>query len=133
MKKTFAVFLLGIFLFCLTACNTGTNVGETAVFNTENVNRITFYGYYGSGSGSVVPAQYLDEIKTWLNSFAVDKEAPAPLAPGTNTVFVELEYDDGTVVKQGLDTVSVRGVTYYTKSDPAPACYEELLSKVSLN
>ena len=113
----------------------GTNNQEIAIFNTKNIKRITFYAYYGSGKGSDVPAEHLGEITTWLNSFKIDtdREFPDLVPPGTNTIHVEIEYLDGTVVKEGLDTATVDGITYYIKGDTAPECYEEIVSKTSLN
>ena len=113
----------------------GTNNQEIAIFNTKNIKRITFYAYYGSGKGSDVPAEHLGEITTWLNSFKIDtdREFPDLVPPGTNTIHVEIEYLDGTVVKEGLDTATVNGITYYKKGDTAPKCYEEIISKTSLN
>ena len=35
-----------------------------SVFKTDNINRITFYAYYGAGKRSDVPAEYLDDINT---------------------------------------------------------------------
>ena len=113
----------------------GTNNQEIAIFNTKNIKRITFYAYYGSGKGSDVPAEQLGEITTWLNSFKIDtdREFPDLVPPGTNTIHVEIEYLDGTVVKEGLDTATVDGITYYIKCDIAPECYGEILSKTSIN
>ena len=111
----------------------GTNNQEIAIFNTKNIKRITFYAYYGSGKGSDVPAEHLGEITTWLDSFTIDKEVPELIPPGTNTIHVEIEYLDGTIVKKGLDTTTVDGITYYIKGDTAPKCYEEIISKTSLN
>lgn len=113
----------------------GTNNQEIAIFNTKNIKRITFYAYYGSGKGSDVPAEHLGEITTWLNSFKIDtdREFPDLVPPGTNTIHVEIEYFDGTVVKEGLDTATVDGITYYIKGDTAPKSYEEIISKTSLN
>ena len=107
----------------------------TAIFNTKNIKRITFYAYYGGGKGSDVPAEHLDEIINWLDSFEIDTDTEFPdlVPPGTNTIYVEIEYSDGTVVKKGLDTTSVDGIPYYIKGDTAPECYREILSKTSLN
>ena len=113
----------------------GANNQEIAIFNTKNIKRITFYAYYGSGKGSDVPAEHLGEITTWLNSFKIDtdREFPDLVPPGTNTINVEIEYFDGTIVKKGLDTTTVDGITYYIKGDTAPKSYEEIISKTSLN
>ena len=148
MKKFLTVFLCGIMLLCFAACgkNTNSNIQPTestnqndthnqatAIFNTKNIKRITFYAYYGSGKGSDVPVEHLDEITTWLDSFTIDKEVPEPTPPGTNTIYVEIEYFDGTIVKKSLDTATVDGITYYIKGDNAPACYEDIISRTSLN
>ena len=148
MKKFLTVFLCGIMLLCFAACDKNTNSNiqptestnqndthnqATAIFNTKNIKRITFYAYYGNGKGIDVPAEHLDEIITWFDSFTLDKEVPELLPPGTNTIHVEIEYLDGTIVKRGLDTATVDGITYYIKGDTAPECYEEIVSKTSLN
>ena len=149
MKKFLVIFLCGILLLCISACketnindNTqstesidqnDTNNQTTAIFDTKNIKRITFYAYYGNGKGSDVPAEHINEIITWLDSFTIDEEASELVPPGTNTINVEIEYMDRTVVKKGLDTTTVDGITYYIKGDTAPECYEEIVSKTSLN
>ena len=148
MKKFLTVFLCGIMLLYFVACDKNTNSNiqptestnqndthnqATAIFNTKNIKRITFYAYYGNGKGSDVPSEHLDEIITWFDSFTIDKEVPELLPPGTNTINVEIEYFDGTIIKRGLDTATVDGITYYIKGDTAPECYEEIVSKTSLN
>jgi hypothetical protein len=148
MKKILSVFLCGIMLLCLAACgeNTNSNIQSaestnqndtnnqtTAIFNTKDIKRITFYAYYGNGKGSDVPSEHLDEIITWLDSFTIDEKIPELLPPGTNTIKVEIEYLDGNIVKKGLDTAIVDGITYYIKGATAPECYEEIISKTSLN
>ena len=108
---------------------------KKSVFNTENIIRITFYAYYGSGKGSDVPAEHLDEIISWLDSFEVDtsREFPDLVPPGTNTIYVEIEYSDRSIVKHGMDTTVVDGVPYYIKGDPRPECYYEIISRTSLS
>ena len=148
MKRILSAFLCGIMLLCLAACGESSNSNtqpndsakqsdtsnqETGIFNTKNIKRITFYAYYGNGKGSDVPAEHLDEIIAWLDSFTLDKEVPELFPPGTNTINVEIEYFDGTIVKRGLDTATVDGITYYIKGDTAPECYEEIISRTSLN
>ncbi len=106
---------------------------DDTVFDTENIARITFYAYGGHGKGSDVPAENMAEITKWLSTFTVDKnkklEGIAP--PGTNTHNVEIEYLDGTIVKQGLDMISVDGVRYYLNHTDAPDCFREIISKTS--
>ena len=148
MNRILSVFLCGIMLLCLSACGenthsdtqpnesakqSDTNNQETEIFNTKNIKRITFYTYYGNGKGSDVPAEHLDEMIAWLDSFTLDKEVPELIPPGTNTINVEIEYFDGTIVKKGLDTTTVDGITYYIKGDNSPECYEEIISRTSLN
>ena len=140
MKKIIEIFLCGIMIICLAACGKKTNtdstmqstertenISEDTVFVTQNIKRITFYAYGGSGKGSEVPTGYLDEIIFWLDTFVIEKEAPELLPPGTNTINVEIEYFDGTVVRKGLDTTTVDGITYYIKGDTAPDCYKEII------
>lgn len=112
-----------------------TSKESKSVFRTENVIRITFYAYYGGGKGSDVPAEHLNEIISWLDSFEVDTDNKFPevVPPGTNTIYVEIAYSDGSIVKQGMDTTVVDGVTYYIIGAASPECYEEIISKTSLS
>ena len=109
------------------------NNESIVIFDTQNVKRITFYAYYGDGKGSDVPAQNLDEIITWLDSFKIGEEVPTPLPPGTNTYYIEIEYLDGRIVKEGMDTTDVNGVGHYIESNYIPECFWEIISKTSLN
>lgn len=104
---------------------------KKAIFNTENIARITFYAYGGNGKGSEVPEENMTEIINWLGSFTVDKEVVGEILPGTNTRQVEIEYTDGTVIKQGLDVVVIDGIRYHMESDKKPDCFEEIMSKTS--
>lgn len=150
MKKILVAFLCGITLFCLVACGEDANSNAQptestsqreindqsgGVFNTENIKRITFYAYYGYGRGSNVPAEHLDEIIAWLASFDIDtdREIPDVIPPGTNSINVEIEYSDGSIVKQGMDTATVGGATYYISGNAAPECYNEIMSKTALD
>ena len=102
------------------------------VFDTDHVTRITFYTYSGCGIGSDVPAEHMEEILHWLDSFTVGRKAPATPPPGTNTIFVEITYSDGAIIKQGLDTVEIGWFLYYTNSPNPPACFQEILAKTQL-
>ena len=42
-------------------------------------------------------------------------------------------FKGSAVTKEGLDTATVDGITYYIKGDTAPKCYEGIISKTSLN
>lgn len=107
------------------------NTQKSRVFQTENIARITFYAYGGNGKGSEVPEENMTEIINWLGSFTIDKEVVGEILPGTNTRQVEIEYTDGTVIKQGLDVVVIDGIRYDMKSDKKPDCFEEIMSKTS--
>ncbi len=155
LKKIFIVIMCITVLLSIVACgndhthqndNDGTNQNESSsisdtlkesksVFRTENVTRITFCAYYGDGKGCDVPAEHFDEIISWLDSFKVDtdREFPELPPPGTNTIYVEIEYSDRSIIKQGMDTTTVDGITYYIKGDTSPECYDEIISKTSLS
>lgn len=134
---------------CLIACNSNdiatptpdptlgstTPNGEVtpvAVFDTNNIEKITFFAYYGEGIGSVVPDESMEEITLWLTSFTVGEKAPELLEPGTDTCFVQIQYSDGTSIKKGLDTVEIDGVLYRTNRDNTPSCYYDIIEKTSL-
>ena len=125
MKKWVAITLVFLCLALLF-------VKTRPVFDTENISRITFYFYSGGGIGSDVPPENMTEIINWLDSFTVGRKAPALLPPGTNSVYVEIEYADGTVIKKGLDTVEIGWFLYYTNYPDAPDCFQEILSKTTL-
>ena len=155
-KKSLTIFICVAVLFCLSACNKHNdntnsttssseetnnvqeNIGEEEletpqppVFKTENIKRITFYGYYGSGKASEVPSENMAEIINWLGSFTVDKMVTDQL-DGINTHVVEIEYNDGTIIKNGIDTISIDGVQYHIKRDKEPDCYYDIISKSTL-
>lgn len=152
MKKILSVFLCGIILLCFVACGENTNQNETnsdentaktydtlfdaypSVFVTEDITSITFYAYYGYGKGSTVPKEHMDEIINWLDSFTIDREATdEDVLPGTNTYCVKIEYSDGTIIKEGLDIVIIDGTRYLLEQEPYPSCFENIISKTSLN
>ena len=103
--------------------------GPKAVFRTEDIIRITFYAYYGDGTGSDVPTENMSVITAWLGSFTVGEKAPDLLPPGTNTYFVEIAYADGTVVKEGLDVIVIDDTLYLLDNDTYPDCFREIISK----
>lgn len=77
-----------------------------------------------------MPSEYLEEIATWLGSFRIDEKVKDKvLAPGSNSISIEIEYADGTVLKNGLTTTKVEGVDYYMKHEDAPQCYFEILEQ----
>ena len=106
---------------------------KQSVFKTEDIVRITFYAYYGGGKGSDVPTEHMTEITNWLGSFTIGEKAPDILPPGTNTYYVEIEYSDGMIIKNGLDIKKIDGIAYYLESNKEPECFMEIISKTSLN
>ena len=101
-----------------------TTIPFATVFKTDNIKRITFSAYYGQGD---VTNENMTEIINWLGTFAIEKKADDLIVPGTNTYCVEIEYLDGTIVKEGLDLIIVDGVSYYVKSAPTPDCFWEIM------
>ncbi|MBR5774345.1 MAG: hypothetical protein IKY44_05775, partial [Clostridia bacterium] len=101
------------------------------VFSTRNISRITFYGYYGEGKGVDVSADDMAEIVAWLGTFTLGKAVGGDvLAPGTNTYYVEIEYADGAIVKNGLDVIKVYGTSYYLDSDIPPDCFMDIIYEI---
>ena len=141
MKKLLSLLLSIIMLLCFTACNENTaKTYDTlfdeypSVFVTENITSITFYAYYGNGKGSKVPEEHMDEIINWLDSFTIDREATdEDVLDGTNTRYVKIEYSDGTIIKEGLDIVIIDGTRYLLEKEPYPSCFENIISRTSLN
>ena len=141
MKKFLSLLLSIIMLLCFTACNENTSKTYDTLFDeypsvfvTENITSITFYAYYGGGKGSKVPTEYMTEIKTWLDSFTIVREATdEDVPPGTNTYYVEIEYSDGTIIKEGLDIIIIDGTRYLLENEPSPDCFMDIISKTSLN
>ena len=148
IKRLLSLILCVLMLLGLVACkdnntdknNNSTNNYDTlfdtfpSVFITENINSITFYAYYGGGKGSEVPSENMAEIKTWLDSFTIVREATdEDVPPGTNTYYVEIEYSDGTIIKEGLDIIIIDGTRYLLGKEPYPDCFMDIISKTSLN
>ena len=133
-KRFFTVVLCVIMLLFMVACGDSTENSKLndPVFNTDNIVRITLYGYYGGGKGCEVSSEHMTEIMGWLGSFTISEKAPDLIPPGTNTYYVEIEYSDGTVIKEGLDLIVLDGTSYYIKGDKTPDCFEEIISKSSL-
>ena len=97
IKKLLSLIFCTIILLSFAACNkdTTSNISSTEsttpnqitseleekdnptepVFNTENIARITFYAYYGQGTGSVVSSENMTEITNWLRTITYDRKA----------------------------------------------------------
>ena len=136
MKKFLSLLLSIIMLLCFTACNENTSKTYDTLFDeypsvfvTENITSITFYAYYGGGKGSKVPTEYMTEIINWLDSFTIDRVATdEDVLPGTNTYYVKIEYSDGTIIKEGLDIISIDGTRYLLKKEKYPNCFMNIIT-----
>ena len=130
MKKLITILLIFGCVTCLFGCSSNNADKNVAVFETENIAGITFYSLPNGGVGGEVPSEYMEEITNWLGSFTIDEKCEDEvLAPGSDSISVEIAYDDGTIVKNGLDTIEIDGITYYMKCEEAPECYYEILEK----
>ena len=107
-------------------------VSANGAFDTENIVRISFYLFYGAGVGGDVPAEYMEEVTAWLGTFTVGEEVSYPLRPGTNTMYVEIEYADGTVIKNGTDTIKIDETEYFLEKDKQPDCIAQILAQARL-
>ncbi len=122
MKKRFAVLLSMILL-----CGCGAKIDrDQPVFHTENIVGIIFYTP-NAREGIEVPEEDLAEIVEWLGSFTVGDKAGETLIPGSNSISFRMEYEDGTVLENGLSTITLDGTRYYMDHAPAPDSYLELM------
>ncbi len=134
MKKLISIFLVLGCMSGLFGCSANNADKNVQVFETENIAHITFYSLPTGGAGGEVPIEYLEEITTWLSSYTIDEKVEDDvLAPGSNSISIEIEYDDGTIVKNGLDTIEIDGITYYMKREDAPECFYKILEKEDLS
>ena len=127
MKKIITLVLSLICVLGLVGCSANKVDKDVSVFKTENITRITFHTLQSGGQGFEVPNEYLAEITPWLGSFTIDEKADNVLAPGSNSISVEIVYADGTSVNNGLSTTKIDRITFYMKYDPAPECYFKIL------
>jgi len=131
MKKLIALILSLIVILGLAGCgNTDADI-NVQVFKTEDISRILFYDV-ASMEPVEVPEEYFSEIVTWLSTFTIDKEVENDkIEPGSDAISVQIEYNDGTTVKNGLSTFEIDGKRYYMKSDDTPECWQAIFEKQS--
>jgi len=130
MRKCIVFILILTCVLGLVGCSSNKIDKTKPVFETENISRITFYSVPDGGKGFEVPSEYIDEITIWLGSFTIDEKADSNvLAPGSNSVSVQIEYSDGSVIENGLSTIKINGIIYYMKHEDAPECYLQILSQ----
>lgn len=126
MKKFTAIILSMIIILGLIGCNNINEDKNVQIFKAKNISRILFYSDAPLEEVEV-PEEYLGEITTWLSSFTIDKEAEADrLDPGSDAICVQIEYEDGTIVKNGLSTFDIDGKKYYMKSADTPECWQDI-------
>ena len=126
MKKLITLVLSLVCVLGLVGCNTkDTTIGKS-VFETENITSITFYGSAPNSTETEVPSEYLTEITEWLGTFVAAEKADDVLPPGADSLFVRIEYSDGTIIENSLSTTIIDGTTYLINYDKEPECYFEL-------
>ncbi len=109
-----------------------TNPKDTAigkpVFETENIVRVTFYGSSPNSAETEVPSEYLAEITQWLGTFVAGKKVDDVLPPDADSLFVRIEYADGSIIENSKSTTIVDGITYIINYDKEPQCYFALFN-----
>lgn len=129
MKKLIALVLALVCVLGLVGCNAKDTAIGKPVFETENISRVIFYGTAPTSTETEVPSEYLTEITEWLETFVAGKKADDILPPGADSLFVRIEYSDGTVVENSMSTIVIDGTTYIINYDKEPECYFELFAE----
>jgi hypothetical protein len=132
MKKILALALAALLVFGLGACAiTDENTG-IKIFETEDIVRVTVFSNYGHGKGCDVPEENLEETTAWLATFKTGSRMYTDtIPPDANTIFVEIEYADGTVIKEGIEVRVIDGYGYYLEYDTPPSFFYDLLNRTS--
>ena len=102
------------------------------VYQTENITRITFHEHRPPFGEYQVPAEHMQEITAWLDTFQVlHKVDPIDIPAGANRITAEIEYADGRVGHHGLDYPTIDDITYRVRFDDYPVCFDEILGRVN--
>lgn len=128
MKKLIALVLALVCVLGLVGCSTKDEVIGKSVFETDNITRVTFYGSALNSRETEVPSEHLAEIIEWLGTFAAGKKADDVFPPGADSLFVRIEYSDGTIIENSMSTTIVDGTTYLINYAKEPECYFELFA-----
>ena len=126
MKKYLTFVFALVCVLALAGCSSD-NIDKTKpVFETENISGISFFTSPAS-EGIEVSGEHLAEITAWLGTFTIDKKVDSDvLPPGSNSISVRIEYADGTVVENGISTITIDETRYFMKSEKAPQCFLDL-------
>ena len=117
---------------CFMTNPTDSAIGKP-VFETENIARVTFYDSSPNSAETEVPNEYLTEITEWLGTFVAGKKANEVLPPGADSLFVRIEYSNGTIIENSMSTTIVDGTTYIINYDKEPQCYFDLFKSYATN
>lgn len=129
MKKILIISLLCLLFVC--GCGL-TTTESSPIFVTENISKISFK--FGPWEEVEVASEDMEEITEWLETFKIGdrvkhrEEQPA----GTNSVSVIIEYLDGTIIKNGLDTAKLDKKEYHLIYADEPECYMKMYNSVGL-
>ena len=126
MRKYIALVLALACVLGLAGCSAKDTAIGKPVFETKNITHVTFYGSAPNSTETEVPSEYLAKIIEWLGTFVVGEKADDVLPPGTDSMFVRIEYSDGTIIENSMSTTTVDGTTYLINYDREPECYFEL-------
>ena len=129
MKKLIALVSALVCVVGMVGCSAKDEVIGKTVFETENISRVTFYGTAPNSTETEVPNEYLAEITEWLGTFIAGEKADDVLPPGADSLFVRIEYSDGTIIENSMSTTIVDGTTYLINYDKEPECYFELFAE----
>lgn len=128
MKRLVILVLAFVCVLGMIGCSTSDKAIGTPVFETKNIAGITFYGTAPNSTETDVPSEYLAEITEWLGTFIAGKKADDVLPPGADSLFVRIEYSDGTIIENSMSTIIVDGTTYLINYDKEPECYFDLFA-----
>lgn len=107
----------------------GANKIDTAtpVFKTQNIKSITLFWLPVNSDGIKVPSEHMADITAWIGTFTVgEKIKGAPC--GINMISFRIEYSDGTVAVNGIDTITLNGVVYSLRKGQKPKCFNALFA-----
>ena len=126
MKKFTVLLLSLIMIIGLVGCSDIKEDNNVRIFKTEKISRILFYNDT-TIEEIEVPDEYLDEIITWLESFTIEKEVESNyLKPGSDAYSIQIEYEDGTIVKNSLSITEIDGKKYYIECADTPECWQDI-------